>query len=188
MTRPRTGRSIAVIAVDRLERSEPVAIDLRPEPEVVDTMIREFALAALDDLAFSGELAPHGARGWRLTGRLSAKVEQSCVVTLEPVITRIDDAVDRTWLPAADIDPEEEVLDPDGPDAPEPLGETIDLIAVIHEALALAIDPYPRARGAELKTRVFGPSGTEPMTDEAARPFAQLAALRGRLSDRDDGG
>ena len=47
--------------------------------------------------------------------------------------------------------------------------------------LALAVPLYPRADGAALETADFAAPGTEPLTDETAKPFAALSALRERM-------
>jgi hypothetical protein len=56
-------------------------------------------------------------------------------------------------------------------------------MAVLAEALALALPDYPRAPGAELGQAVFAEPGIEPLRDEALRPFAGLAAFKDRLKD-----
>jgi uncharacterized metal-binding protein YceD (DUF177 family) len=66
-------------------------------------------------------------------------------------------------------------------DALEPLPETLDLARVLSEALALAVPEYPRAEGAALGEAVFTAPGQRPMTDTEAKPFAQLAGLKGKL-------
>ncbi|MEM8843046.1 MAG: DUF177 domain-containing protein, partial [Pseudomonadota bacterium] len=71
----------------------------------------------------------------------------------------------------------------DDDDGPDPLGDEIDLAGLMLESLALALDPYPRVEGAALETAVFAEPGVAPMTDEDARPFAKLAALRAKLGD-----
>ena len=75
---------------------------------------------------------------------------QPCVVTLEPVTTRIDQPVRRIWLPDAGRPAAEVVVEADADDEPEPLGERIDLGLVATEALALAMPAYPRKPGAAL--------------------------------------
>ena len=175
---------VPVAALDR-ESSYPVAI--RPGAEFRGALARDLGLEALTGLALIGTLAAEGTRGWRFEGRLTASVAQSCVVTLAPVESRIDEPVARVWLPEGDIAPTDGDLAPEGPDGPDPLGESIDLEAVIGEALALAIDPWPRAPGVEPVDRSFGPAGAEPLTGDAARPFAPLAALRARIGGDGDG-
>jgi hypothetical protein len=55
------------------------------------------------------------------------------------------------------------VIDPLA-DEPEPLeGDRIDLGEIVAEELALAIDPYPRAPGAELAAAAPAAGDTEPV-------------------------
>lgn len=53
----------------------------------------------------------------------------------------------------------------------EPLGQFIDLAAVMAEELALALPEYPRAAGVE-----FAPASPDPVSD-TRRPFAGLDKL-----------
>ena len=93
--------------------------------------------------------------GVRIRGRLQAEIEQSCVVTLEPVTSRLDEQFEQLFVPEGSklarivlSDTAEMVLDPEGPDLPETfIGDTIDAGEVVAEAAALAIDPYPRKPG-----------------------------------------
>lgn len=119
------------------------------------------------------DVTRHGS-GLHVSGRVSATVGQTCVVTLEPVTNEIEEKVDLVFLPpsapAADCG---DVAQSDEPaqaawDAPEPLvGGVVDLGAIATEFLVLGLDPYPRKPGA-----VFEPP-RQPETDES--PFAGLA-------------
>ena len=145
----------------------------------------ELALSALRKLTFEGVLRPMGAADWLLEGRLGATVVQPCVVTLDPVTTRIDVDVHRSFL--ADYRaPEEPEAEMPEDDTTEPLGQWIDPAVVMVEALALAVPDYPRKDDAALGQLVYTEPGQAPMTDEDARPFAGLAELKARL-DKDDG-
>jgi len=137
----------------------------------------------LRKLRFEGSIDPLGKNDWRLTAKLGATVQQACVVTLEPVNTRIDEDITRTYAAAFDLPDASEVEMPED-DTTDPLPETLDLIAVMSEALALALPAYPRKDGAETGTTVFTEPGKAPMTDEDARPFAGLAALRDSLENK----
>ncbi len=144
---------------------------------------RALSVSALRKLRFGGHLAP-ASGGWCLRATLGATVIQPCVVTLEPVTTRLDVAVTRRYLPeAADHPPDD--------DDTEPLGETIDPGQVMVEALALALPDYPRAGAAARPGAVFTTSGApgaapgDHTGDDTAKPFAALAALRDKL--RKDG-
>jgi uncharacterized metal-binding protein YceD (DUF177 family) len=113
-------------------------------------------------------------------------VVQPCVVTAEPVTTRLDETVERRYLADLEEPTGEEAEMPED-DTLEPVPVVLDLSAVLAEALALALPIYPRAPGAALDEAVFAAPGIAPMTDQDAKPLAALAALRDRLSD-DDGG
>lgn len=147
--------------------------------------------AALDipqvrKLRLDGRLIPDGKRDWRLEATLGATVVQTCGVTLAPVTTRIDEPLTRRYLAALPTPEPGEVEMPEDTDA-EPLPEAIDLAEIALEALALALPAFPRADGAEAvaQAQQFTEPGKAPMTDDDAKPFAGLAALRGKLSGED---
>jgi len=162
----------------------PNPIEIEPGDEARAAIAEALGLIELKKLRLTGTLAPQGARDWRLEAQLGATVVQPCVVTLAPVTTRIDEDISRSWI-ADWVEPEgEEVESPEDADA-EPLGATIDLGAVLVESLALALPPWPRAAGAEMDQADFTEPGKEAMTDETAKPFAGLAALRDKLTPKD---
>ena len=137
-------------------------------------------LLGLRKLSFVGRVEAEGKKDWVLTAKLGATVVQPCVVTLEPVTTRIDVPVTRTFL-ADWADPEDEEFEiPEG-DETEALGAEIDPTQVMIEALSLALPLYPRKEGAELEQADYTEPGKQAMTDEDAKPFAGLAGLRDAL-------
>ncbi len=116
--------------------------------------------------------------GVRIRGRVAARIVQACVVTLEPVESQIDEAIDTIFVPEgsrlariAANDTGEMFVDPEGPDLPDIFtGDTIDAGTVVTEHAALAIDPYPRKDGAAFGERI------ESTVDDDVRPnpFAAL--------------
>ncbi|MEM9726177.1 MAG: hypothetical protein AAF909_12040 [Pseudomonadota bacterium] len=82
------------------------------------------------------------------------------------------------WSPNTDGDDRESDLRDEIERTPDP----IDPAAVALETLTLALDPYPRRAGASFDGFVVGPEGAAPLTDEAARPFAALDALKARMT------
>lgn len=114
----------------------------------------------------------------KVTGRIRATVGQTCVVTLDPIDSEIDEAIDLVFAPPSQI-PEmaDLVVDdlPPGvepPDPPEPIERgMIDLGRVATDALFLALDPYPR------KPEVVFDPPVEP-DDPDEHPFAALKALK----------
>lgn len=165
--------------------TKSLAFDVTPGPDRLAALAAELDLLDLRKLRFTGRLQPDGPRDWRLEATLGATVVQPCRVTLKPVTTRIDEPVLRRYLARWDEPVKAEAEMPED-DTAEPLPETLDLGAVLAEALALALPPFPRAEDAEEGSQVFAGPGTAPMTDKDVKPFAGLASLRDRLKSDDD--
>lgn len=169
-----------------LSQNSRTTFDLRPSRRQTDTIAKEMNLLGLRKLSFQGALYPHGKSDWELKARLGASVSQPCVVTLASVSTRIDVPIERRFLSQVpDYGDEEEVEMPDDENA-EMLGPEIDLMEVLHEALALHLPQFPRADEAELGEVAFTEPGKQALTDDDVRPFAGLAALREQLTPKDD--
>lgn len=173
------------LRVANLSQTGPNPISLRPNAAALAALADSMGLTGLRKLSFEGDLKPLGDRDWQLTARLGATVVQPCVVTLEPVMTRIDKDVVRTFIhDYTDVDAPEAEMPED--DSVEPLGIWIDPAVVMEEELALALPEYPRKDEAETTTIRVTEPGKAPMTDEQARPFAGLAAFKDQLErDKD---
>jgi uncharacterized metal-binding protein YceD (DUF177 family) len=120
-----------------------------------------------------------------VTGAVTADVVQSCVVTLEPVRTHLDEEIDSWFSDEKDIvslnrvkreqqglraDAELEILTEE--EDPEPVHEgVIDVGELAAQYLSLAIDPYPRSITARNM-----PEGNETVitAGERPNPFAAL--------------
>ena len=113
-----------------------------------------------------------------VTGKLSADVVQSCVVSGEPVPARVEEVIQLRFEEAPDEDDlelEEEALDV------LPIEQdSIDLGEAVAQSLFLALDPYPRADPVAIqKARLHLTSEEEAEAAAAAEkaaasPFAQL--------------
>ncbi len=170
------------LALGDLTRRRTHAVDLRPDAAQRKAYAAGLGLLELRKLRLTGELTPLGKTDWRFEGKLGATVVQPCVVTLAPVVTRIDEDLTRSFIAGWQEPEADEVELPEDVDS-EPLGSGIDLGAVMREALALALPAWPRAEGADLGEAVFTGPGAAPMRDEDAKPFAGLAALRDKLAE-----
>jgi hypothetical protein len=104
--------------------------------------------------------------GVKVTGRVEADIIQACIVTLDPVESHIDEAVEALLLPEdSKLGRQgfegggEILLDAEGPDSPETFsGDTIDVGALAEQFFGLAIDPYPRKEGVSLEVGSDGES------------------------------
>jgi uncharacterized metal-binding protein YceD (DUF177 family) len=172
-----------VIALRQLRDQDAFDFRISPTPAEAEALARLLDAQAVRKLAFAGRLTPVEQGGWQLDATLGATVVQTCVVTLDPVTTRIDQPVRRTWLPQSAPRAAEIVVDPDEDDEIEPLGDRIDLGLVAIEALALALPAYPRKPGASFGPAALADAGLPPVDESEIKPFAALAALRGKMGN-----
>jgi uncharacterized metal-binding protein YceD (DUF177 family) len=124
-------------------------------------------------------------RLWRLSaneyaveGRFRADIRQTCIVTLVPLMAHIEGDIARRYrtLPMnkprrAPAEPGREAAMDDETDSIK--GHMLDLAMPVLEELSLAINPYPRAPGAE-----FG-ALPDPEEEREENPFAVLEKLKG---------
>jgi uncharacterized metal-binding protein YceD (DUF177 family) len=169
-----------LIRMSDLKHRQPTDVTFAPDAPGRLAVALELDILAVKKLRLTGTLTPLGKRDWQLDAVLGATVVQACIITLEPVTTRIEEPVIRRYL--ADLDPPGpgEVEMPDD-DTMEPLPIDLDLGAVMIEALALALPPYPRAPGAEIGELTVTEPGALPLSSAEVKPFAGLASLRDSL-------
>ena len=108
---------------------------------------------AVERLTATFDLTRRGRDGLHVEGRVSATVRQTCVVSLEPMVNTIDEAVEVDFCPARvtmqRAAPTKSSSTPGADEEPEPLvGNTVDLGLLATEFLILGVDPYPRKPGA----------------------------------------
>ena len=128
----------------------------------------------------SFDVVPKSGGRVHVTGHVRARVGQTCVVTLDPMESEIDEEIDLIFAPEAEArrlaDLIEEGQDdqepPEVADPPEAIvNGIIDLGRLATDALFLAIDPYLRKAGAVFEAEVTAP-------DPEDNPFAALKALQ----------
>jgi uncharacterized metal-binding protein YceD (DUF177 family) len=126
----------------------------------------------------SFEVTPKSGGRFHVAGSVRARIGQTCVVSLEPMESDIDEPIDLIFAPpeqipqmAALVD-EAEHSDGDTPDPPEPIENgIIDLGRVATDALYLAVNPYPRKSDAVFEPLIEA-------ADPEDHPFAALKALK----------
>jgi hypothetical protein len=152
--------------------------DIEADQAAREAMAEAAGLREISAAHASFDLAPKSGGQVHVTGRVQARIGQTCVVTLEAIENAIDEPVDLTFVPAeqmpqllhsADDVPgdDDETADP-----PEPIENgTIDLGRLATDVLYLAIDPYPRKPDAVFEPPVLA-------ADPEDHPFAALKALQ----------
>ena len=76
-------------------------VDLVADPETRAAIAELAGVAGLPRLAAEFDVTRHGRGGLRVVGSVSATVEQTCVVTLEPIESEIDEPIDLVFVPGA---------------------------------------------------------------------------------------
>jgi hypothetical protein len=152
--------------------------DIEADPATLAAMAE---IAGLREILFaraSLDVTPKGEGRVQVTGRVRARVGQSCVVTLDPIENEIDEPIDLIFAPPeqipqlADLVDDAAESDAEIPDPPEPIENgVINLGRLATDALFLGVDPYPRRPDA-----VFEPPAV--IADPEDHPFAALKALQ----------
>jgi uncharacterized metal-binding protein YceD (DUF177 family) len=175
--------------------TRPLAVDsvgeggLRLELEANEAECAALAeldgLAAIRGLNVQADVTRRGRDRLLVKGRVKAVVTQTCVVTLEPFDSEVDEAFEVEFAPEAEAEAaharamaeieaasDKAAALAEQPDPPDPIvGGKIDIGALAAEFLALGIDPYPRKPGVEF----------EPVVEDGqsrSSPFAALGKLK----------
>jgi uncharacterized metal-binding protein YceD (DUF177 family) len=152
--------------------------DLEADQTARDGMAELAGLREILSASASLDVTPERGGRFHVTGRVQARIGQTCVVTLDPIENEIDERIDLIFAPPdqipelADLVDEAAESEEDVPDPPEPIDNgMIDLGRVATDAVFLAIDPYPRKPDAVFEPLVAAP-------DPEEHPFAALKALK----------
>jgi uncharacterized metal-binding protein YceD (DUF177 family) len=163
-----------LIAIDRVP-PEGLTEELTATEDERRALAERFGLNALHELSALLRLEPWRRGGVKVTGRFEARVEQTCVVTLEPFEQPMSEEITRYFAGRNSPGPTPVVRSVEslGEDEPEIIsGGSIDLGELVAESFGLALDPYPRKPGAEFKSAAE--RGDEPRMG----PFAGLKSLK----------
>ncbi len=154
-------------------------VDLEAPEPVRESVAKATGLRALPQLSAKFDLIRRG-NDVHVSGEVSARVGQTCVVTLDSIENEISEPIDLLFAPDAAAKKNAasgRAIRASADDGPEPLiGGVIDLGALAVEFLLLGIDPYPRKPGVK-----FTPPKSE---DAESHPFAALEVLKKRSAGR----
>ena len=156
------------------------ALDIKADRVTLETLAE---LTDADEVSrFEAELLvkPWKANGVSVTGKISAGIRQTCVVSLEAMENALEFGFTRYFLPVGDpafgnqvFEDGELVVDPEADDLPDLLeNSSVDVWEVLIEELNLRIDPFPKLQNLEFAN---GPEGS--VSPETRKPFSGLKAL-----------
>jgi uncharacterized metal-binding protein YceD (DUF177 family) len=165
---------VAVVQIPETGLHREIAADERAR----EAMAEVGGLREILSVTASFDVVPKNGGRFHVAGRVQARVGQTCVVTLDPIETDIDEPIDLIFAPPeqipdlADLVDEAAESDVEIPDPPEAIvNGVIDLGRLATDALFLAIDPYPRKADAVFEPRIE-------VADPEDHPFAALKALQ----------
>ncbi|MBX9588847.1 MAG: DUF177 domain-containing protein [Hyphomonadaceae bacterium] len=155
-------------------------VERAASPEEREGIARALDLLACSSLTARYTLSPRGEGHFRLTGTLKALIEQSCVVTLEPLTSEIAESFSVDYWPETEIPaPSGGVVDVhDEPDLEPIVAGRIKVGRVIFESLANAIDLFPRKPGVTFEAPQSPPD--QGGASKSDGPFAALAKVKGK--------
>ena len=134
----------------------------------------ELELLACDGLDARFSIRALGKGHYRLAGDLKARLQQNCVVTLEPVDDEVRATFDVEYSPASGL-PQSTADEVEALSAAEvePIerGE-IDVGRIVFETLAASLNPYPRKDGVSFDAKGLADG------DSPAGPFDVLKKLK----------
>lgn len=166
-------------------------LDIEARPAEREALARRFGIVEIKALTATVSLRrmPHGDV-IRLDGALKAQVTQTCVVSLQPVEKTVAESFTQLYSlsgegldsQSAGFDEDDGIFSPPEEETPEPVtGGAIDVGEAVAEQFGLALDPYPRAPGAEadVPEAIVAEAEDEPQ-ERTHRPFAVLKDLKTR--------
>lgn len=180
-----------IVEVDSLEDA-PLKLSITPDEEEVALLLKRLGISGLDDFKADITVKRQNMVIY-IKGTLSAKVTQPCVVTLEPVVTQVEDEFEawyadpdaavpiakarrerQTQKGKADLPMLDESEDPEAI-----IDGEIDLGELVTQYLSLSINPYVHAEGVEYE---YGDGeGDKKPSDTRENPFAALKDWKDKL-------
>ncbi|MGI9386882.1 MAG: YceD family protein [Methyloligellaceae bacterium] len=163
-----------------------IAVRIEPDEEACAETAKILELVGLQDLEVHLDVVPVSEDMFRVHGTLTASVTQNCVVSLDPVISKVLEPIDVEFRPktvpgshnAAQF-PNEQDEDPlDQKDIEDYEAGALELGALVSEILASAINPYPRKPGVDFAWT--SDSAADPINKIASEesPFARLSSIK----------
>lgn len=164
-------------------KAQDFTLEIHPSDRELEKLCARLQVDALEGLSAQASLRLLQNGDVLLKAQFQARVQQTCVVTLEPVASEISSAFKTTYSDTADEDwghgEEEFAALEEDIDPPEPIQDgMIDVGEAISEHLALEIDPFPRVKGATFDGYSTGNARVDEAAPAQKNPFAVLSKLK----------
>lgn len=173
------------INTDKLDE-KGATVTITADEEARTALARRLNVNGINALSANLTVQPASGGAFEVTGRLSAKIAQTCVVSGDPIETVLNEEVEGWFTDREKMlsfakarqerdtkkgHVEVEMLD-ERDDPEEMVNGHIDLGELVTQHLSLAIDPYPHKEG------VSYDAGDEKPMKRADNPFDVLQSLK----------
>lgn len=171
--------------------ANPVTVKINASPDECAALAQIWNVLGVKDLSADVRLTRWKRDGIKVFGSIIASLEQQCVISLNPLETKVEETFESHFVPEnsrlarpdhrAD---QELIIDIDSPDSPDTFsGHTIDIGSVVAEFTAMNIDPYPKRADAQLDPKYL--LNDQVLNDKPRSPFAALQKIKDKLGEND---
>jgi uncharacterized metal-binding protein YceD (DUF177 family) len=167
---PEFSRLYALDTIGTAVRTETIVA----APGECAALATRFGLISIEHLKATAQLVST-TLGYTAKGQLTAGITQSCIASAAPVVDVISEAFTIRFIAEAEMGEGDEIeLDANDCDVMAHDGRMLDLGEAVAQSLALALNPFPRAKGAADLLREAGVVGED---EVVTGPFAGLKGL-----------
>ena len=155
------------LSVDRFASGKARKFTIQPTTAEIVELVARFDFVSIEDMRAMVTVRKVARDCWDVTGTLSARVVQRCVITDDHVPELVDFTIEERYVRKAENDDGIEV---DLNEAEPLVGGAIDIGEMVAQTVGVAVTPWPKS-----------PTSADRLTQEDVsdeHPFAGLAALR----------
>lgn len=150
---------------------------IEAEPPECAALAQRFGLPALHGLEAELKVSRWRGEGLKIKGSFTVDLDQTCVVSLDIFRSTLAGEFENYFLPAGSSAGTDRTAIAEGDAEPFEHG-IVDMGEAVAEAVALALDPYPKKPGITFADVLEDKASSEAAEPSEASPFAGLERLR----------
>lgn len=154
-------------------KEEIVKFHFQPNKRLLETLGQRMNVLSFLKLKFFGFLKLESKSRWNLNGQLVFMVRQECVVTLEPVVSKVKSTVKRVYVDKGFLNVNRKTDGNISEDDYEEFEGAIDLVPLLFEEISLTTPEYPKVNDID-KIRVATEKTIDSTENLENNPFAIL--------------
>ncbi len=153
-----------------------LSVERAATEEELAALARATEIEACTSFRCKYEVSPAAGGRYLVRGRLNASVVQACIISLAPLETKIEEAIEAEFVPphmlGSGEEGEQEILGGVSVEVLE--GDELGIGRLLFEIFSASLDPFPKTEGAEFD---WSDHATQAEQQEGG-PFAGLSKLR----------